>query len=319
MNKQHIHISVVSPVYQAEALVEPLVNRLMNTLAEITPAFEIILVEDASLDDSWTKIEAQCKTHQQVKGIKLSKNFGQHQAIIAGLEQAKGEWVVVMDCDLQDPPEAITELYQKAQQLACEVVFAKRINRQDGWWKRSVSKLFFKVLSYLTEVSLDSRIANFGIYHQRVVKAILTYRKTRIVFPLMVRLVGFAQESVEIQHQKRPEGRSSYSIGKLLSLAIDILVSFTDKPLRLTMKLGIAIAGFAFLFGLFNLYKYYQGIIVVPGYASLIISIWFLAGLIIFLLGLIGLYVGKTFEQSQDRPVYITQKSLNIDEQTSEH
>ena len=314
MDREKVHISVVSPVYQAEDLVDQLVSRLRNTLTGITQAFEIILVEDASLDQSWEKIERQCKLYPEVKGIKLSKNFGQHQAIIAGLEQAKGEWVIVMDCDLQDPPEAIVDLYRQATQSSAEVVFAKRMNRQDNWFKRKASQLFFNVLSYLTDIQLDPRIANFGLYHQKVVKAVLQHRKNRVVFPLMVRLVGFEQTTIEIQHQRRPEGKSAYNLGRQLNLAIDILVSFTDKPLRLTMKLGILIAVFAFLFGVFNLYKYAQGIILVPGYASLIISIWFLAGLIIFLLGLIGLYVGKTFERSNDMPVYITQKSINLDE-----
>ena len=305
-------ISIVSPVYQAEMLINELVSRLSDVLQKLERSYEIILVDDGSTDQSWQKIAELAQTNQHVKAIRLSKNFGQHQAIFAGLEQAVGNWVVVMDCDLQDRPEGISMLYKTAKEQNCEVVFAKRKNRKDTWLKQMWSMLFFKVLSYLTNMKLDNSIANFGIYHRNVIEALKYYKKSKLVFPLMVRLVGFRQFAIEIEHGETRDRKSTYSFRKQLNLAIDIVLSFSDKPLRLAMKLGLSISLIAFLFGLYNLYKYFNGIILVPGYASIIISIWFLSGIIIFLIGLIGLYVGQTFEKSKGAPTYIKQETINI-------
>lgn len=313
LSSQQPEISIVSPVYQAEQLLDELLERCIAALSELHTNFEIILVDDGSTDQSWEKIEKHCQLDSRVKGLKLSRNFGQHQAVMAGLTKAKGYWIVVMDCDLQDQPEAIPHLYRKAQAEEAEVVFARRLNRQDKLLKKWNSKVFYKLLSYLTDVQLDNNIANFGIYHRSVVNSVLQFGERKMVFPLMVRIVGFTQTILDVEHGQRSAGKSSYSFSKQVHLATDIILSFSDKPLRLTMKLGLLIASFAFLFGLYNFYKYMAGIITVPGYASLIISIWFLAGIIIFLLGLIGLYVGKTFEKANGGPSYILQKSLNTD------
>lgn len=170
-------ISIVSPVYKAEKIVDILVKRIKEEVSKITENYEIILVEDGSPDRSWEAIERNCMEDKRVKGIKLSRNFGQHYAITAGLDHAKGEWTVVMDCDLQDRPEEIINLYQKALE-GYDIVLARRHKRQDSFLKRTFSWLFYKILSYLTGTKHDPAVANFGIYHKKVIQAVSQMRES---------------------------------------------------------------------------------------------------------------------------------------------
>lgn len=303
------YLSIVSPVYRAEKIVPELVERIRKSVLKITDNFEIILVEDCGPDNSWTAIELECKNDTRVKGIKLSRNFGQHYAITAGLDYAKGEWVVVMDCDLQDLPEEIPCLYNKTIE-GYDIVLARRYERQDKFLKRLSSKLFYSTLSYLTGTKQDNSIANFGIYHQKVIKAICSMKESIKYFPTMVRWVGFNKTAINVQHAERLEGGSSYNLKRLLNLALDIILAYSDKPLRLTVKSGLIISLSAFFFTLITFIRAIFHDIEVSGYASLIISIWLFSGLIIFTLGIMGLYLGKTFEGVKGRPAYIVNKII---------
>lgn len=313
-NKSIPHISVVSPVYAAENIVAKLVEAIELELAKVTHDFEIILVEDNGPDRSWEKIQEISRTHSRVKGVRLSRNFGQHYAITAGLEESRGEWVVVMDCDLQDNPAEIVNLYRKAKE-GFEVVMAQRKTRNDKFLKRKSSELFYTVFGYLTDTKQDPSVANFGIYHRKVIASILSMGDYYRYFPTMVQWVGFNRAYLPVQHNSREEGKSSYSIKKLFRLAFDNIVAFSDKPLRLTIRLGIWVILTSFGFGLYNLYKYFIGEITELGYTSLILSIWFLSGIIIFTLGIVGVYIGKSFDTLKERPTHIiserTQSTAN--------
>jgi dolichol-phosphate mannosyltransferase len=217
-----------------------------------------------------------------------------------------------MDCDLQDQPEEIAALYQKAKEGEYELVFAKRVERHDGPLKKLSSKIFYSLLSYLTETKQDSTIANFGIYHRKVIRAILSMKDQIRYFPTMAQWVGFRATTVVVNHGERKFGKTSYSWKKLIKLAFNIILSFSDKPLRLTIKLGMSISALAILASCYTLYRYFMGQIVVIGYTSLILSIWFLCGLIIMILGVLGLYIGKTFDNVKDRPIFIIRDTINL-------
>ena len=305
------HISIVSPVYKAEAIVPLLVSQLINSLEEITNDYEIILVEDGSPDNSWNEIAKQCVKNKKIKGIKLSRNFGQHYAITAGIEHSNGDWVIVMDCDLQDRPEEIKNLYQKAHE-GYDIVLARRIERKDHFFKRVSSKSFYFILSYLTGTSQDPRIANFGIYQRKVITSINKLKEPIRYFPTMVKWVGFNKTIINVEHGKRESGSTTYNWTKLFRLALDIILANSDKPIKLIFKTGFFIALLSLFFGLYILYNYLIHRITVPGYTSLLISIWFIGGMIMFILGLIGLYVGKTFEGVKNRPIYLTDIKINL-------
>ena len=299
-----VEISIVSPVYRAERLVDALVEELRQVLAGLAVPYEIILVEDGSPDASWAAITRACNAFPEVVGVRLSRNFGQHHAISAGLRQARGKWIVVMDCDLQDRPDQIPLLLEKAKE-GYDVVLARRATRHDSWTKRAGSWLFYGVLGYLTGLRQDPAIANFGAYRDHVVAAINAMPETVRYFPAMVQWVGFRSTAVDVVHAARPEGGSSYTLGRLVHLAIDVYLAYSDKPLRLVVMTGFGVSLIGFVFAVFTVVQAFRGKIAVLGYASIIVSIWLLAGLVIVIMGVVGLYVGKAFEGVKGRPPFI--------------
>jgi len=305
------HISVVSPVYGCKNCLYELYYRLKDTLEKINPDFEIILVNDASPDGAWEVIIELANKDQRVKGINLSRNFGQHNAITSGLDHCNGEWIIVMDCDLQDQPEEIINLYNKAKE-GYDYVLAMRKKRKDRWIKRLYSKVFNKLLNYLSGSKNDASIANFGIFKRDVIQSINTLREKTRWFPSFVNWVGYKGTNIEVVHSPRQNGDSSYSFKKLLDLAIDVILLNSDKPLKLVIKFGFFISLTSFIFAIITLYLYFKGQIAVLGWTSLIISIWFLSGIIIFILGIIGLYLAKVYDHSKDRPLYIIKDKTNL-------
>ncbi len=303
-------ISIVSPVYKAENIVEELIFQIKDTLKEISDDYEIILVDDGSPDGSWNKVFEACKKDKKIKGVKLSRNFGQHYAITAGLEQAKGEWIVVMDCDLQDDPKEIKNLYSEIKK-GYDSVLARRVLRNDKYFKKITSKLFYAVFGYLTGTKQDPSIANYGIYNKKVIKAILSMKDKVRYFPAMTQWVGFSIQRLDVKHNERTIGESTYNFRSLLKLAFNNIIAFSSKPLLLTIRLGLIISTLSFMLGGFYFIMYLNGKINEPGFLSLIISIWFLGGIIISILGMIGLYIGKTFNQTKDRPSFIIDKLIN--------
>jgi len=304
------HISVVVPVYGCSECLFLLYQRLKASLEKINPDFEIIMVNDASPDESWSAITELCRLDKRVVGINFSRNFGQHYAITAGLDRARGEWIIVMDCDLQDRPEEIGRLYAKANE-GYDVVFAQRLKRQDNFLKKIASKMFHSTLSYLTDTEIDASIANFGIYRKNVIESVVQMREQLRWFPTFVNWVGYKQARMPVEHAKRESGKSSYSVKKLFDLAFNVLMLNSNKPLKLVLKFGFAVSFTAILYAAITLYRYLSGQIGVLGWASLIISIWFLSGVIIFVLGIVGIYIGRIFDQIKQRPLYIVKQTIN--------
>ncbi len=312
MAQKSPYFSIVSPVYRAELLVDLLVETIVKEVSQISEDFEIILVDDGSPDNSWEKMEQIAHADKRVKALRLSRNFGQHYAITAGLDAAKGEWIIVMDCDLQDKPSEIKKLYKKTKE-GYDIVLAQRIQRQDKFLKRFLSKTFYRVLSYMTGVKQDASIANFGIYHYKAVDAMKLLREPIRYFPSMVNWVGFKKTTVPIEHGAREVGSSNYNFKRLVKLAMDIMLASSDKPLKITVKLGFYISALSFIYAIYTVIRALRGEIEVLGYASLIVSVWLLSGIIIMLLGVVGLYVGKSFEGIKNRPIYVISEKINAE------
>jgi dolichol-phosphate mannosyltransferase len=304
-------ISVVIPVYGCKTVLVELYIRLKSVLGKISDEFEIIFVNDCGPDKAWDAIIDMAKLDDRVKGIDFSRNFGQHNAIFAGLEHCSCEWIVVMDCDLQDRPEEITNLYNKAME-GFDAVLARRVQRQDTFSKKLFSLIFYKLFGYLTNTKYDNTVANFGIYSRPVIEAVLSMKDKVRVFPVLLQWVGFNKYHLDVVHNERVQGKSSYSYSKLIKLAIDIVISFSNKPLILTIRFGLMISFLSLIIGILYAYLYFSGQIPVPGYASIVISIWFLSGLIIFAIGILGIYIDKLFDAAKDRPNYIIKNKLNI-------
>jgi dolichol-phosphate mannosyltransferase len=312
MTNERVYISVVSPVYKAEKIVHELVRQLHENLSKITDNYEIILVNDASPDNSWLVIVSECEKDNRVKGINLSRNFGQHYAITAGLSYVKGEWIIVMDCDLQDHPDEIPNLYRRAQE-GWDIVYARRAIRQDGFFKRFSSNCFHKLYSYLSGIKTDKTIANFGIYHAKVIVEYNKMKEYARSFGTLIKYLGFQSCAIDVKHANRFEGHTSYTFAKLLHLSMDVILSNSNKPLKLAVKTGFYLSMVSFLLAIYNVIAYYTGLIQVAGYTTTVFSIWFVGGLILFVLGIIGLYIGRIFDQVKERQLFVVKDELNID------
>lgn len=302
------HISVVTPVYKAEGCLDELYKRLVAAIEPVTKDFEIVMVEDCGGDGSWEIIQRLARADPRVKGLQFSRNFGQHYGITAGLDVAEGDWVVVMDCDLQDRPEEIPRLYAKAQE-GFDVVLARRGGRTDGAMKRLMSWCFYWLLSWLADTEFDSAAGNFRVVSRKVVLACRGMREQLRFFSGLVNWMGFPTAAIEVSHALRHEGRSTYTFSKLCELAADTIIAYSDKPLRLAVRFGFVMSLLAFAAGITVLARALLYGSPIVGWPSLFVSFYFIGGIIISILGVLGIYLGKTFDETKKRPLYIVMNS----------
>lgn len=304
------YISVVIPVYGCKGALHPLHDRLVQTLTKITDSFEIILVNDACPQNSWEIIQEICAKDERVIGINLSRNFGQIKAITAGLDRSCGEWVVVMDCDLQDRPEGIIDLYNEAMK-GYDIVFAKRLERQDSAITKFLSKSFYKVYDYFTDGNYDASICNFNISKRIVIDNYCKMREQNRGFTIFLKWLGFKQSSIDVAHDSRAEGKSSYNFRKKIKMAIEFITAQSNKPLRFAMNIGFLMALLSFCILFYYIIHYFISGAVPVGWTTLIVSIYFIGGLILMTLGIVGLYIGNIFNESKHRPLYVVRDVLN--------
>lgn len=305
-----IEISVISPIYKGEKMLGELVERTTRALLSITQNYEIILVNDSSPDSSWNIIKQLSTNDKHIKGINLSRNFGQHYAITAGLTYSKGVWVVILDCDLQDRPEEIINLYQKAKE-GYDSVFAMRTERQDNAIKKLQSYLFHATYTYMTGIKYDKSVGNFGIYNRKVINAVLSMGDAIKSFGPMVDWVGYNKSYLPVKHAARAEGKSSFNLIKLIKQASDGIIGFSNKPLYMVMEFGFLVFGIAILMSFFYLFKYLFGGVSVDGFTTIVISLWLLGGIIIMLIGVVGIYIAKIFDRVKQRPSFIVSEMTN--------
>lgn len=302
--------SIVSPVYKAERIVSELVRRIKESVRVVSEDYEIILVCDGSPDNSWLAIKEECAKDKRVKGINLSRNFGQHYAITAGMHYSKGEWIVLMDCDLQDPPEEIPRLYNKALE-GFEIVQSRRMHRKDGFFKRLSSKVFHVFFDWFSGMKTDSSVSNLGIYSRKVIDAFNEMQETSRSFGTLLSYVGFRKCTIDVEHSERYEGKSSYSFQKLMQLMFDVTISSSNKPLRIITEFGFLFSLLAFLLAIYNLIAHWVGIVTLQGFTTTVFSIWFVGGVVMMVLGVLGLYIGKIFNQVKQRPLFIVSEEIN--------
>lgn len=293
-------------------MLQELVTRITDSVKTITDDYEIILVNDASPDNSWLEIVKACNKDKHVKGLDLSRNFGQHNAITAGLSYSKGEWVVIMDCDLQDIPEEIPNLYKEAQS-GVDIVYARRTIKHVGWWKRFSSNAFHATLDWLSGAETDPAIGNFGIYHSKVVKAILSIPQQTRGLQTLLSIVGFKSSSIEVEQAPSARGGTSYTLNKLFAQAFNVILARTNKPLRFAVGMGICMSLISFFLALYNVIAKLTGVIQLQGYTTTVFSIWFVGGLMMFMMGIMGIYVGRIFDQVKGLPIFLVDAEMNFE------
>lgn len=295
-----------------EKMLDELVRRIHEAVRPLTSNYEIVLVNDCSPDSSWKKITEICAKDKLVKGINLSRNFGQPYAITAGLSYAQGDYVAVIDCDLQNKPEDLPAMYRKALE-GFDVVSARRVVREDTFLKRMSSAIFHKVYDFLSGFETDKAVAEFGIYSRKIVNVYCSIPEYSRSFVELIHTLGFKKATVDVLHDHRLEGKSSYNLYRLLKLSFNSIISNSNRPLYLAVTLGLIMSLLSFMMAIYNIFAKFIGLNEVEGYTSTIFSIWFVGGILLFMMGVVGLYVGKIFDQVKGRPVFIVSETLNIE------
>jgi dolichol-phosphate mannosyltransferase len=296
----------------AENIIDELVSRVIKEVSKITSDFEIILVDDCGPDKSWEAIQDQCKQFPFVRGIRLSRNFGQHYAVSAGVASAKGENIILMDCDLQDDPKDIVKLIHKKNE-GYEIVFTKRLKRKHSLIKSFTSFLYNKLFAIFSERSYDVDAGSLVLFTSRVAKEFNKLEDRDRLYLQMLKWLGFRSTIIEVEHKERFSGKSNYNFKSLLKLGIQGWTSHSDKLLKFSIYLGFLLSIVSFLAAIIVIIRYlfYN---LQPGWPSIIVTMLFSTGLILLSIGIVGIYIGKIFEQSKNRPIYIIDKEINFHE-----
>ena len=301
-------LSIVIPVFNESELIEELVKRVKSNTESITTDYEILLVDDGSNDSTWSEILREANLEKRVKGLKFSRNFGHHYAITAGLHQSSGKWVVVMDGDLQDRPEVIPQLFKKANE-GNDVVFVNRKNRTESYSYILLQRIYYKMLNYLSGVKFNPEQANFSIINRKVVEAFIQFPENARFYASTIKWLGFKTASIDAEHGKRFIGKPAYTFKKRIKLATDVIIAFSDRPLKVAINLGIFISLISFLFLIWFVLKWFFVGVTVNGWFSLIFFTLFLGGIILIVLGIIGVYIGRIYTEVKKRPLYVIDES----------
>jgi polyisoprenyl-phosphate glycosyltransferase len=309
-----VHLSVVVPVYGCRDCLDQLHRRLVAAVQTITSSYEMIFVDDRSPDGAWAVLSHLAGSDAHVKAIRLSRNFGQHSAITAGLAESRGEWTVVMDCDLQDPPEVIPSLYAQAMQ-GFDLVLARRMQRTHSAIRLILSRLYFKVLNTFMGTKLDGSFGTFSILSRKVVEAYLTLGDRDRHYLFVLHWLGFERGSINFEHAEREAGQSSYTLRRLLRHAVSGIFFQTTNLLLSIVYLGFVVVGGGVLLGIRLIYLYLAAT-PPPGWTSVMVLLLVLGGFIITSTGVTGLYIGRVFQQVKGRPLYVVDRVVQSSQQS---
>jgi dolichol-phosphate mannosyltransferase len=308
MDTAVVEISVVVPVYGCRDCLRELHRRTTDTLRSIGVAYELVLVDDCDRQDSWEVVRDIALSDPRVRAYRLSRNFGQHAAITAGLAQCSGRWAVVMDCDLQDPPENIPLLYERALQ-GHDVVLARRMHKRHSAFRRLSARAYFALMNSVGTRRLDGAFGTFSMISRKVIDAVLRFRDQDRHYLFILNWLGYDTATIEYQHAERHSGTSAYTLGHLVRHATTGMFFQTTMLLRWIVYLGFWVSAAGLLLAAYYVYMYIVHS-VLPGFTSLAVLILLVGGFIIMSTGVTGLYIGKVFDQVKDRPLYVIDKSI---------
>ena len=306
------HIVVIVPVYNSASTLPNLIERLKTTLSSIHSDYAIILVDDRGPQAVWPIIQKASKSDERVKGIRFSRNFGQHAAITAGIEYAKADWYVVMDCDLQDRPEDISLLYKEAIASDLDSVIAKRKSHGTKKRRKLGSVIFNFILRRWADIPTSEQIGNFRIFNDAMAQSYQQYGEKMRLFPAIMSHLGFEDGYLELERSDRQEGKSNYTFRKLFALAFDSIISNTIKPMYYLAGFGVFNSILAVIFATAIIAQKLFFDVTIEGWASLMTALMLIGGIQIFVVSLVGIYVGKVFFEVKDRPIFIVEQSSNL-------
>ena len=317
-NVQNIELSIIVPVYNEELIIEELQRRMVAAAEAITTNYEIIFVNDGSKDGSLLKLKAACDLNPRLHYISFSRNFGHQIAISAGMDYSRGEAIVTIDGDLQDPPELIPEMYGEYQK-GYKVIYAKRSKRKgESFFKLITAKMFYRLMARLVSFEIPLDVGDFRM----ISRDVLVYLKKMKEYDKYIRgqiaWLGFRSTYVMFERDERKYGKTNYPFSKMLKLAFNGITAFSDSPLKIATGLGFTVCAFSFLVILYAIYVYiFAHERVLPGWASTIVSITFIGGVQLLCLGMIGEYISRIINNVRDRPLYVIDQTT-LDNKKSE-
>lgn len=304
-----VEISTIIPVRDEESNLQILADRLKSTFEKMNVSFEIIFVTDINTDNTQSILEELSEKNKNIKTLKLSNRFGQHVAVLAGLDHCQGKFTVIMDGDLQDMPEDIPILYEKICE-GYDVVYAEKENKNENYFRNLSSKSFNKIMNFFSDIKVDNNTSMFRIISRRMREEIIRYREFEPSLTYIFNLINFPTIKVRVSSGKREHGNSKYNLSRLISFAISTLLSFSRKPLRMISGIGLFIALLSFIYLIIVLIQYFFFEIEILGWATLIVIITFTSGVQLLGLGVIGEYIGRIFMQTKNRPLYVIDKKI---------
>lgn len=305
-------LSIVSPVYRSAELVPALVERVVAAAQRATPDFEFIMVDDGSPDEAWRRIQEACAGNPRIRGVRLTRNFGQQNAITAGLRHATGKFAVVLDCDLQDNPDYIPSMLAKARE-GYDVVLTRKQTREYGAVRNAVTMAYYRIFNLLADAPAgDGHIGGYSLITRRVLDAYLTLADYQRDYLLLVRWMGFRSITLDVRHEPRPSGQSSYTPFRLIRYALQSVTSHSTVLLRLAVGVGFlyviaALLGIVYLVVSYFIYNYRAG------WASTVVLLLASTGLILMAIGVLGIYLGNIFDQVRGRPWFYVADTVNIE------
>jgi len=299
------HVSFICPIYNEADNISPLFDRITKAATQITNSYELIFINDGSYDQSLSLIHQLAREHSFVRYIDFSRNFGHQVAVTAGLDHCAGEYVVIIDADLQDPPELIKDMYLKAQE-GFEVVYAKRRTRAgESFIKKYTAKTFYRILSRMTSVNIPVDTGDFRIIHRKVVDVLKQMPEQQKFLRGQISWAGFRQTFVEYDRNERNAGQTGYTYKKMIRFALDGITSFSNWPLKFATIAGFIVSLFAFIMILFALYARFISKEYVQGWTSLMLAVLFIGGVQLLSIGIIGEYISRLSANIRNRPLYI--------------
>ena len=310
---EKILCSVVVPVYNEELVIQETYKRLKAVMDGLNQTYELIFVNDGSRDATAKMARAICDSDKHVKFLDFSKNFGHQIAITAGMDYSSGDAIVVIDADLQDPPEIIPEMIKKWQE-GYEVVFGKRIKRQgETFFKKLTAKIFYRFLKSMTEVDIPVDTGDFRLIDRKVCDALKSVNERSRYVRGIISWLGFKHTGVEFVREKRFAGETKYPLKKMFKFAFDAIASFSYKPLKLASYAGVTISIISFVYLLVVIYQALFTDSTVAGWASTLAVSLFFNGIILIILGIVGEYIGRIYDEVKGRPLYIVSNAMNFD------
>ncbi|MDB4868907.1 MAG: glycosyltransferase [Cohnella sp.] len=309
-------LSVVVPMFNEEEVIDTTYRRLTSVLESIGETYEIVLVNDGSRDRTTDIVRKLCESDSRVKLVDFSRNFGHQIAVTAGMDHASGRAVVLIDADLQDPPELILEMVARWRE-GYDVVYGKRTARRgETWFKKFTASMFYRLLGALTSVNIPVDTGDFRLMDRKVSDTLCEMRESSRFIRGMVSWVGFRQTFVEYIREERFAGETKYPLRKMIRLSIDAITSFSTKPLKLAGILGFLLSAAGFVYLLMVLYLRLFTDATQPGWTSLIVISLLFHGITLSLLGVLGEYIGRTYEEAKRRPLYVVSDRLNFERNT---